>query len=224
MYLEQLKNKIEKFESKAKVETVGNVLSVGDGIARISGLSTPKHLKCWNFRAARFGVALNLEEDSIGAILLGSYEHIKQGDKVVKPTGKILSVPVGEALIGRVVNPLGEPLDNKGRSNLRKIYPVEKIAPGVIERQSVREPLQTGIKAIDAMIPIGRGQRELIIGDRQTGKTAIAIDTIINQKGKDVICIYVAIGQKESKVARIVGRTEKHGAMKHTIIVVALVL
>ncbi len=218
--IEQLKNKIEKFESKAKVETVGNVLSVGDGIARISGLSSVKASEMLEFPGGTFGVALNLEEDSIGAILLGDYEHIKQGD-VVKPTGKILSVPVGEQLVGRVVNPLGEPLDNKGPIKSEKFYPVEKIAPGVIERQSVREPLQTGIKAIDAMIPIGRGQRELIIGDRQTGKTAIAIDTIINQKDTGVICIYVAIGQKESKVARIKAELEKHGAMNHTIIVLA---
>lgn len=218
--LSQLRSKIEKFESKAKLETVGKVISVGDGIAKISGLSTAKASEMLEFPGGTLGVALNLEADSVGVILLGSYEHIKQGD-TVRPTGKILSVPVGEELIGRVVNPLGVPLDNKGPIKAAKSYPVEKIAPGVIERQSVHEPLQTGIKAIDAMIPIGRGQRELIIGDRQTGKTAIAIDTIINQKGKDVICIYVAIGQKESKVARIVADLEKHGALQHTIIVLA---
>ncbi|MBX4204639.1 MAG: F0F1 ATP synthase subunit alpha [Candidatus Doudnabacteria bacterium] len=218
--LEQLKAKIQKFESKAKVETVGNVLSVGDGIAKISGLSSAKASEMLEFPGGTLGVVLNLEQDSIGAILLGSYEHIKQGD-IVRPTGKILSVPVGKALVGRVVNPLGVPLDNKGPVESEKLYPVEKIAPGVIERQSVVEPLQTGIKAIDSMIPIGRGQRELIIGDRQTGKTAIAIDTIINQKGKGVICIYVAIGQKESKVARIKAELERHGAMDHTIIVLA---
>jgi F-type H+/Na+-transporting ATPase subunit alpha len=172
------------------------------------------------FPGGVIGVALNLEQDSIGAVLLGEETHIKQGDKVAS-TGKVLSVPVGENLIGRVVNPLGQPLDNKGEIKTDKFYPVEKIAPGVIERQSVTEPLQTGVKAIDAMIPIGKGQRELIIGDRQTGKTAIAIDTIINQKGKDVICIYVAIGQKESKIARIVAELQKHDAMKHTIVVVA---
>ena len=216
----QLRAKIEKFETKAKVETVGQVLSVGDGIAKISGLSSVQASEMLEFPGGTFGVALNLEQDSIGAILLGEYEHIKEGD-TVKPTGRILSVPVGNELVGRVVNPLGQPLDNKGPIKTSKSYPVEKIAPGVIERQSVVEPLQTGIKAIDAMIPIGKGQRELIIGDRQTGKTAIAIDTIINQKGKDVTCIYVAIGQKESKVARIQAELEKHDAMNHTIIVVA---
>lgn len=218
--LAQLRSKIEKFETKAKVETVGTVLTVGDGIAKVSGLSTVKASEMLEFPGGTLGVALNLEEDSIGAVLLGEYAHIKQDD-VVRPTGKILSVPVGEDLVGRVVNPMGEPLDNKGPIKSAKIYPIEKIAPGVIERQGVREPLQTGIKAIDAMIPIGRGQRELIIGDRQTGKTAIAIDTIINQKGTDVICIYVAIGQKESKIARLKAELEKHGAMEHTIIVVA---
>ncbi len=218
--LAQLRAKIDKFESKAKVETVGQILSVGDGIARISGLSNVKSSEMLEFPGGTLGVALNLEEDSVGAILLGEYHHLKQGD-LVKPTGRILSVPVGEGLIGRVVNPLGEPIDNKGPVKSAMVYPVEKIAPGVIERQGVREPLQTGIKAIDTMIPIGRGQRELIIGDRQTGKTAIAIDTIINQKGTDVVCIYVAIGQKESKVARIKAELEKHGAMEHTILVVA---
>ncbi|OGE81082.1 MAG: F0F1 ATP synthase subunit alpha [Candidatus Doudnabacteria bacterium RIFCSPHIGHO2_12_FULL_48_11] len=218
--IEQLKAKIEKFQTEAKAETVGTVLSVGDGIARVSGLSEVKASEMLEFGSGTLGVALNLEQDSIGAILLGEYEHIKQGDKV-KGTGKILSVPVGVTLIGRVINPLGQPLDNKGPITSDQSYPVEKIAPGVIERQSVHEPLQTGVKAIDAMIPIGRGQRELIIGDRQTGKTAIAIDTIINQKGKDVVCIYVAIGQKESKVARIMAELEKNGAMNHTIIVVA---
>jgi F-type H+-transporting ATPase subunit alpha len=172
------------------------------------------------FPGGTLGVALNLEQDSIGAILLGDYSHIKEGDHV-ESTGQILSVPVGETLIGRVVNPLGQPIDNKGPIKSTQSYPVEKIAPGVMERKSVHEPLQTGIKAIDAMIPIGKGQRELIIGDRQTGKTAIAIDAIINQKGKDVICIYVAIGQKESKVARIMGELEKNDALGHTIIVVA---
>ena len=216
----QLKNRIENFQMHNKLETVGSVLSVGDGIAKVVGLANVKASEMLEFTGGVIGVALNLEQDSIGVILLGSDTNIKQGDKVTA-TGKILSVPVGEALIGRVVNPLGEPLDNKGPINTDKTYPVEKIAPGVIERQSVKEPLQTGIKAIDALIPIGRGQRELIIGDRQTGKTAIAIDAIINQKGKDVVCIYVAIGQKESKIARIMGELEKHDALKHTIIVVA---
>lgn len=218
--IEQLRQRIEKFETTAKVETVGTVLSIGDGTAKVSGLSNSKASEMLEFPGGTLGVALNLEQDSIGAVLLGDYFHIKQGDKV-KSTGKILSVPVGEALIGRVVNPLGQPIDNKGPVKTDKNYPVEKIAPGVIERQSVNEPVQTGVKAIDAMIPIGKGQRELIIGDRQTGKTAIAIDTIINQKGKNVICIYVAIGQKESKVARIVAELQKHDALNHTIIVVA---
>ncbi len=216
----QLKSRIEGFQSSAKLETVGKVLQVGDGIAKVSGLSNAKASEMLEFTGGVLGVALNLEQDTIGVILLGDDTNIKQGDKVVA-TGKILSVPVGEGLIGRVVNPLGEPLDNKGPIKSETFYPVEKIAPGVIERQSVNEPLQTGVKAIDAMIPIGKGQRELIIGDRQTGKTAIAIDTVINQKGKDVICIYVAIGQKESKVARIVAELQKHDAMKHTIVVVA---
>src|SRR3990167_6324425 len=216
----QLKNRIENFRAQTKMESVGTVLQIGDGIAKVTGLLEAKSSEMLEFPGGVIGVALNLEQDSIGAVLLGGEEGIKAGDKV-KTTGKILSVPVGEALVGRVVNPLGEPLDNKGPIKTDKSYPVEKIAPGVIERKSVHEPLQTGIKAIDAMIPIGLGQRELIIGDRQTGKTAIAIDTIINQKGKDVICIYVAIGQKESKIARIVGDLQKHDAMKHTIVVVA---
>jgi F-type H+-transporting ATPase subunit alpha len=216
----QLRSRIEKFKTEAKTQTVGTVLQVGDGIARIAGLANAKASEMLEFPGGTLGVVLNLEEDSIGAILLGDYAHIKAGDHV-KGTGKVLSVPVGEALVGRVVNPLGQPLDNKDPIKSDKSYPVEKIAPGVMERKSVHEPLQTGVKAIDAMIPIGKGQRELIIGDRQTGKTAIAIDTIINQKGKDVICIYVAIGQKESKIARIMGDLEKHDALSHTIIVLA---
>src|SRR3989344_2611642 len=216
----QLKNRIERFKTQAKMETVGHVLHVGDGIAKVAGLTNAKASEMLEFPGSVMGVALNLEQDAIGVILLGEDTGIKQGDKVTA-TGKILSVPVGEGLIGRVVNPLGQPIDNKGAIKTDKVYPIEKIAPGVIERQSVSEPLQTGIKAIDAMIPIGRGQRELIIGDRQTGKTAIAVDTIINQKGKDVICIYVAIGQKESKVARIVAELNKHDALKHTIVIVA---
>lgn len=218
--LTQLKSRIEAFKTEAKMESVGTVISVGDGIARINGLANVKASEMLEFTGGIMGVALNLEQDSIGAILLGDDTGIKEGDKV-KSTGRILSVPVGEALIGRVVDPLGQPLDNKGPIKTDKTYPVEKIAPGVMERKGVHEPLQTGIKAIDSMIPIGRGQRELIIGDRQTGKTAIAIDTIINQKGQDVICIYVAIGQKESKIARIVSELQKHDALKHTIVVVA---
>jgi len=218
--LTQLKSRIESFKATAKLESVGTVLEVGDGIAKVSGLGNVKASEMLEFPGGIIGVALNLEQDSIGAVLLGTEEGIKAGDKV-KGTGRILSVPVGEGLIGRVVNPLGEPLDNKGPIKTEKFYPVEKIAPRVIERQRVSEPLQTGIKAIDSMIPIGKGQRELIIGDRQTGKTAVALDTIINQKGKDVTCIYVAIGQKESKVARIVAELSKFDALKHTIIVVA---
>ncbi|OGE74118.1 MAG: F0F1 ATP synthase subunit alpha [Candidatus Doudnabacteria bacterium RIFCSPLOWO2_02_FULL_42_9] len=218
--VQQLKNRIEKFQADAKLETVGTVLQVGDGIAKVAGLSNASASEMLEFPGGVIGVALNLEQDAIGVILLGEDTAIKQGDKV-KALGKILSVPVGDALVGRVVNPLGEAIDNKGEIKSDKSYPVEKIAPGVIERQSVNQPVQTGIKAIDAMIPIGKGQRELIIGDRQTGKTAIAIDAIINQKGKDVICIYVAIGQKESKVARIVAELQKNDAMKHTIVVVA---
>ncbi|HEV8601634.1 MAG TPA: F0F1 ATP synthase subunit alpha [Patescibacteria group bacterium] len=218
--IDQIKNRIEKFEQHAKVETVGTVLHIGDGIAKVAGLSGVKASEMLEFPGDVLGVALNLEQDSIGAILLGEYSHIKQGDKV-KSTGRILSVPVGEKLVGRVVNALGQPIDNKGPIATSEFYPMEKIAPGVIERQSVNQPLQTGIKAIDAMIPIGRGQRELIIGDRQTGKTAIAIDAIINQKGKNVTCIYVAVGQKESKIARIVAELAKHDALSHTIIVLA---
>ena len=218
--LTQLKSRIESFRTDAKMESVGTVLQIGDGIAKVSGLSNAKSAEMLEFPGGVLGVVLNLEQDSIGVVLLGSEQGIKEGDKV-KSTGRILSVPVGEALVGRVVNPLGEPVDNKGPIKTDKFYPVERIAPGVMERKSVHEPLQTGIKAIDAMIPIGKGQRELIIGDRQTGKTAIAIDTIINQKGKDVICIYVAIGQKESKIARIVTELQKHDALKHTIVVVA---
>lgn len=216
----QLKNRIENFKSQAKVETVGTITNIGDGIAKVSGLSNVMASEMLEFPHNTLGIALNLEQDSIGVILLGEYSHIKQGDQV-KGTGKILSVPVSDEIVGRVINPLGEPIDNKGPIKVDKYYPVEKIAPGVLLREPVRTPLQTGIKAIDAMIPIGRGQRELIIGDRQTGKTAIAIDTIINQKGKNVICIYVAIGQKESKIARIMAELEKHDALKHTIIVVA---
>jgi len=224
--IEQLKEQIEKFESTVQTEKVGKVIEVGDGVAKIIGLSDAMASEMLEFLPAEesgegiFGVVLNLEEGQIGAMILGDFSGIKEGD-TVKSTGKILSVPVGEKLIGRVVSPLGEALDGKGSIESEKFYPVEKVAPGVITRKSVSEPVQTGIKAIDGMIPIGRGQRELIIGDRQVGKTAIAIDTIINQKGKDLICIYVAIGQKESKVARIVAELEKKDAMKHTIVVVA---
>lgn len=229
--IETLKKQIEDFKAEARVEKVGRVIEVGDGIARISGLSDamasemleffPSSVKASEGKPASiFGVALNLEEDQVGAMILGEYEQIKEGDEV-HLTGKILSVPAGVEMIGRVINPLGMAIDGKGEIKADKFNPIEKIAPGVIERESVKQPLQTGLKAIDSAIPIGRGQRELIIGDRQTGKTAVAIDTIINQKGQDVICIYVAIGQKESKVARIVAELDKRGAMDHTIVVVA---
>ena len=202
------------------VQEVGTVISVGDGIARIHGLERVMAGELVQFPHNVAGLALNLEEDSVGVVLLGEYQAIKEGDEV-RRTGLIMSVPVGQALVGRVVNPLGVPIDGKGPINSSEKYPIERIAPGVVERKPVKEPLQTGIKAIDAMIPIGRGQRELLIGDRQTGKTAIAIDTIINQKGKDVICIYVAIGQKKSTVAQVVRTLEEYGAMEYTIVVSA---
>ncbi|EKE11160.1 MAG: hypothetical protein ACD_15C00133G0011 [uncultured bacterium] len=218
--IEQLKKQIENFQTVTQTEKVGTVTEVGDGVAKISGLSEAMASEMLEFPGGIYGVALNLEEGSVGAMILGDYTGIKEGDSV-KSTGKILSVPVGEMMVGRVVNPLGQAIDGKGEIVSETFYPVEKIAPGVITRKSVSVPVQTGIKAIDAVIPVGRGQRELIIGDRQTGKTAVAIDTIINQKGQDLICIYVAIGQKESKISRIVAELEKNGAMEHTIIVVA---
>ncbi|MCK5122691.1 MAG: F0F1 ATP synthase subunit alpha [Candidatus Pacebacteria bacterium] len=218
--IETLKQQITQAKIETEVEKVGQVVKIADGVATLSGLTNVMSGELIEFPNQIFGVALNLEEDSIGAMILGDYLQIKEGD-TVKSSGKILEVPVGEEMVGRVVNTLGHPIDGKGEIKTDKFYPVEKIAPGVITRKSVNSPLQTGIKAIDSMIPIGRGQRELIIGDRQTGKTAIAIDTIINQKDKDVICIYVAIGQKESKVARIVAKLEESGAMEHTIVVLA---
>ncbi|MFA6553350.1 MAG: F0F1 ATP synthase subunit alpha [Patescibacteria group bacterium] len=216
----ELKKQIADFKSTTAHAKVGTVEEVGDGIARLSGLSNVMASEMLEFSDGVYGVVLNLEEDSVGAIILGDYVGIKEGDQV-KSTGKVLQVPVGKNMVGRVVNPLGQPLDGKGEIKSDAFYPVEKIAPRVITRESVKTPLQTGIKAIDSMIPIGRGQRELIIGDRQTGKTALTLDAIINQKGKGVVCIYVAIGQKESKVAKIVKEFEKHGAMEHTIVVVA---
>jgi len=222
--VELLKKQIEGFKAETKSEKVGRVVEVGDGIARVTGLSGAMASEMLEFEGKTgqpvLGVALNLEEDQVGVMILGEYEKIKESD-TVRSTGKILSVPVGEEMIGRVVSPLGIAIDGKGEIKTEKSYPIEKIAAGVIERESVKQPLQTGIKAIDAMIPIGRGQRELIIGDRQTGKTAVAVDAIINQKGQDVICIYVAIGQKESKVARIVAELEKRDAMMYTIVVTA---
>ncbi|PJC36773.1 F0F1 ATP synthase subunit alpha [Candidatus Peregrinibacteria bacterium CG_4_9_14_0_2_um_filter_53_11] len=218
--LHLIKSEIEKFHAEVTVEKVGTVVEVGDGIARIAGLGEVKSAEMLDFGNDIFGVVLNLEEDSVGAVLLGDGTGVKEGD-TVKGTGRILSVPVSEEVIGRVVDALGRPIDGKAPIKNDKYYPVEKIAPGVITRQSVNRPLQTGIMAIDAMIPVGRGQRELIIGDRQVGKTAIAIDTIINQKGEDVICVYVAIGQKKSKVAKLVAELEKRGAMDYTIVVSA---
>lgn len=218
--VEQLKNKIASFEPDVKVEKVGTVLEVADGVARVSGLTQVASMEMLDFGHGEIGVALNLEENLIGAVLLGDWSKISVGD-TVRGTGKILSVPVGEALIGRTVDALGRPKDGKGPVEEAAFYPVEKIAPGVITRQGVRQPVQTGIKAIDALIPIGRGQRELIIGDRQTGKTAVAIDAILSQKNQNMVCIYVAIGQKESKIAKIVAELEKHGAMEYTIVVSA---
>ncbi|MBT3690039.1 F0F1 ATP synthase subunit alpha [bacterium] len=218
--IDELKKQITDFKTEATTEKVGTVIEVGDGIAKISGLSDCMSQEMIEFENGQFGVALNLEEDNVGAMVLGEYIDIKEGDKV-KTTGRILEVPVGEAVIGRVVDALGKAIDGKGEIKSDKFNPVEKIAPRVITRAGVNEPIQTGIKAIDSMIPIGRGQRELIIGDRQTGKTAVAIDTIINQKGQDVICIYVAIAQKESKIAKIVAKLEEHGAMKYTTVVLA---
>lgn len=218
--IQELKKQIENFETVSKKEAIGTVLEVGDGVARLSGLSEVMASEMVEFEDGSYGVALNLEEAEVGVMLLGNTKNIKEGT-VAKSTGKILSVPVSEKMIGRVLSALGEPIDGKGAIETDTFYPVEKIAPGVITRQGVDQPLQTGIKAIDALIPIGRGQRELIIGDRQTGKTAVAIDTIINQKGQDIICIYVAVGQKESKVARIVAELKKAGAMEYTAVVVA---
>ncbi len=215
-----IKEQIKRYESKLHVTDVGTVIQVGDGIARIHGLEKCMSGELLEFPGDIYGMALNLEEDNVGCVLMGSDEKIKEGD-VVKRTGRIVEVPVGNSLIGRVVNALGQPIDGKGPIQTDKYRPVESEAPGVIDRKSVHQPLQTGIKAIDAMIPIGRGQRELIIGDRQTGKTAIAIDTILNQKEEDVVCIYVAIGQKKSTVAQIVNTLEERGAMDYTIIVSA---
>jgi F-type H+/Na+-transporting ATPase subunit alpha len=215
-----LRQEIENYERAIDVSEVGSVISVGDGIARIHGLEKVMAGELIEFPHDVAGIAMNLEEDQVGAVLLGDFAEIKEGDEV-KRTGRIMSVPVGEALIGRVVNALGEPIDGKGPVHTTQFNPVERLAPGVVARQPVKEPMQTGIKAIDAMIPIGRGQRELIIGDRQTGKTAIALDTIINQKGGDVICIYVAIGQKRSTVAQVVKALTDHGAMDYTIVVSA---
>jgi len=215
-----LQKQIESFEPQVGVSDIGTVLEAGDGIARVQGLANVRAQELVQFSNGVMGTAFNLEKDSVGVIIMGEYQEIAEG-MTVRATGRIASVPVGDALIGRVVNALGEPIDGKGPIATTGFRPIERIAPGVVYRQDVDTPVQTGIKSIDAMIPVGRGQRELIIGDRQTGKTAIAIDTIINQKGKGLICIYVAIGQKKAAVARTLGILEKYGAMEHTIIVVA---
>jgi F-type H+-transporting ATPase subunit alpha len=215
-----LRQEIENYESAIDVSEVGSVISVGDGIARIHGLEKVMAGELIEFPHDVAGIAMNLEEDQVGAVLLGDFAEIKEGDEV-RRTKRIMSVPVGEALLGRVVNALGVPIDGKGPILTTQFSPVERLAPGVVARQPVKEPMQTGIKAVDAMIPIGRGQRELIIGDRQTGKTALALDAIINQKGGDMICIYVAIGQKRSTVAQVVKTLEDHGAMEYSIVVVA---
>ena len=215
-----IRSKIQNLALSADIRTQGTVVSVTDGICRIHGLSDVMQGEMLEFPQNTFGLALNLERDSVGAVILGAYEHISEGD-TVKCTGRILDVPVGPELIGRVVNSLGQPIDGKGPINAKLTDVIEKVAPGVIDRQSVSQPVQTGLKSIDAMVPVGRGQRELIIGDRQTGKTAVAIDAIINQKGKDLICIYVAIGQKASSVVNVVKKLEEHGAMAYTIVVAA---
>jgi len=215
-----LREQIENYQQAVMVEEVGSVISVGDGIARIHGLERCMAGEMLAFPHEVFGIALNLEEDQVGTVLLGDYTEIREGD-TVKRTNKIMSVPVGEAIVGRVVDPLGQPLDGKGPIQTENRNPLERLAPGVVDRQPVREPLQTGIKAIDSMIPIGRGQRELIIGDRQTGKTALILDTIINQRGGDMICIYCAVGQKRSTIAQVIKTLTDHGAMDYSIVVVA---
>src|SRR5204863_8865984 len=214
---ELIKSRIQNLDAGAQMRTQGTVISVTDGICRIHGLSDVMQGEMLEFPKSTFGLALNLERDSVGSVILGEYTHITEGD-TVKTTGKILSVPIGPELLGRVVNSLGQPIDGKGPVNAKLTDVIEKVAPGVIARQSVSQPVQTGLKAIDAMVPIGRGQRELIIGDRQTGKTAVAIDTIINQKGKDLFCVYVACGQKASTIANVVRKREEHAATAYTIV------
>jgi F-type H+-transporting ATPase subunit alpha len=217
---ELIKQRIEQFDLKTEATTEGTIVSLADGVVRIHGLSAAKYYEMLEFPGNTFGLALNLERDSVGAVVLGEYKHLSEGERV-RCTGRVLEVPVGEALLGRVVDPLGNPIDGKGPINAKATSPIEKVAPGVITRKSVDQPVQTGLKAIDAMVPVGRGQRELIIGDRQTGKTAVAIDAIINQKGTGVKCIYVAVGQKNSSIAGVLRKLEEHGAMEHTIIVAA---
>ena len=217
---ELIKKKIKDFDLDTEARTEGTIVSLSDGIARIHGLSDAMQGEMLEFPGNTYGLAMNLERDSVGAVILGSYLHLSEGD-TVKCTKRILEVPVGEALLGRVVDSLGNPIDGKGEINTTESSPIEKIAPGVIQRQSVSQPVQSGLKSIDAMVPVGRGQRELIIGDRQTGKTAVAIDTIINQKGTGIKCIYVAIGQKASSIDVVIRKLEEHGAMDHTIVVAA---
>jgi F-type H+-transporting ATPase subunit alpha len=215
-----IKKRIENFDAATEARDVGTVIALTDGIVRIHGLADVQYGEMIEFPGGSFGLALNLDQDSVGAVVLGEYRHITEGD-TVKTTGRILEVPVGEALLGRVVDSLGKPIDGKGPIDAVETSPIEKVAPGVIDRKSVDEPVQTGLKAIDSMVPIGRGQRELIIGDRQTGKSAVAIDTIINQKGTGIKCIYVAVGQKNSTVVNVVNKLEEFGAMEHTIVVSA---
>ena len=217
---ELIKSRIQGLQAGAEMRTQGTVVSVTDGIVRVHGLSDVMQGEMLEFPNNTFGLALNLERDSVGAVILGEYEHITEGD-TVKCTGRILEVPIGPELLGRVVNSLGQPIDGKGPVNAKERDVIEKVAPGVIWRKSVSQPVQTGLKSIDAMVPVGRGQRELIIGDRQTGKTAVAVDAIINQKGKDLLCVYVAIGQKASTIANVVRKLEEHGAMEYTIVVAA---
>ncbi|MCK6373731.1 MAG: F0F1 ATP synthase subunit alpha, partial [Zoogloea sp.] len=209
-----IKSRIQNLQLSANARTEGTVVSVTDGICRIHGLSDAMQGEMLEFPGNVFGLAMNLERDSVGAVVLGEYEGISEGD-TVKCTGRILEVPVGPELIGRVVNSLGQPIDGKGPINAKLSEPIEKVAPGVIWRKSVSQPVQTGLKSVDAMVPVGRGQRELIIGDRQTGKTAVAVDAIINQKGENMVCIYVAVGQKASTIANVVRKLEEHGAMEY---------
>ena len=216
----EIRQRIERFEAPLESSEVGTVLSVGDGIARISGLSGVMATELLEFPGGVPGIALNLEPDQVGAVIVGEYAHITEG-ALVKSTGRIASVPVSDALIGRVVDASGNPVDGQGPIRATATMPIERVAPGVVERVNVDTPVQTGIKAIDSMTPIGRGQRQLVIGDRQTGKTALAVDTIINQKGKDLICIYVAIGQRLGQIAQVVATLREHDAMAHTIVVVA---
>src|SRR5580698_7691154 len=215
-----IKQRIENFKGVTEARNVGTIVSVTDGIVRVHGLADARYGEMLEFGNDTFGLALNLEQDSVGSVVLGDYKGIKEGD-TVKTTGRILEVPVGPELLGRVVDPLGTPIDGKGPINAKKTAPIERVAPGVIYRKSVSQPVQTGYKSVDSMVPIGRGQRELIIGDRQTGKTAMAVDTIINQKSSGIKCIYVAIGQKQSTIANVVRKLEEHGAMGHTIVVAA---